>query len=352
MYETPLRRAPSLDPASASVCVVLPVRNEAESIGYALDSVLAQTFPRARTEIVVVDGLSEDGTAELVKERMNGGANLRLLSNPRRLTSPALNIGIRSTDADIVVRVDGHCRLGTEYIERCVRLLAESGAANVGGLMRPRATGPVGRAMSIALSSPFGIGDSRFHYLERRAYVDSVYLGAFRREILTEVGGFNETLRANEDFELNHRIRSAGYGVLLSPDIESTYTPRGTIPSICRQFFRYGRNKARVMIEHPESIQARHVAPPLVVGTLLVSAAAAGVWRNKLLLAPVVGYGASVAVAAFVTAKPKRLAAQLSLVFPSMHLSWGMGVLVGILGPGSQRRFPERLPGRGGMRWN
>ncbi|HEV3310522.1 MAG TPA: glycosyltransferase family 2 protein [Chloroflexota bacterium] len=330
MSDNPTRRATPLDPRTASVSVVMPVRNEAGYVSTAVLSILSQTFDPARTEIIAVDGMSEDRTVSILAEALGGRPNARVLSNPARTTTSGLNLAIRGTTADVVLRVDGHCRLEPDYIERCVELLAETSAGNAGGLMRPRGTTAIGQAMALALCSRFGIGDSRFHYLERQEFVDSVYLGAFRRDVLLEVGLFDESLRANEDFELNHRIREAGYGVLLSPTIRSSYVPRESVTSIGAQFYRYGRHKARVMRKHPESIQLRHLVPPVAVMTLLAAVLTRLVFRRKSLL-PVWIYGGAVAFATLVTARPKRLAPALMLVFPAIHLSWGTGVLVGLL---------------------
>jgi len=332
----PVRRAGPLDPAVATVDVVIPVRNEASHIPACLESVLHQTFEPGRMSVTVIDGDSEDDTVPIV-ERV-GSTRVRILPNPQRSTAAGLNLGIRSGTADVVVRVDGHCHLAPDYVQRCVDLLARTGAGNVGGLMRPKGRGVVGEAMARALCSRFGIGDSRFHFLERQEYVDSVYLGAFRRSVLAETGLYDESLPANEDFELNHRIRQAGYGVLLSPDIRSTYAPRDSLGGIARQFFRYGRGKARVMRTQPGSIQARHLAAPLLVMLLVVSLSGLGAGgvqgavRRRWLAVPTV-YGLCVALAAAMAGRGRpRVTAALMVVFPALHVSWGLGLLSGLAG--------------------
>lgn len=329
--QTSMRFAGPLDPKTATVSVIMPVRNEAAHIQGALDSVLAQSFDPKRVEIVVVDGLSDDGTPDLVNRLTKDDGRVRLIQNPARTTAAAMNLGIASSSGDIVVRVDGHCRLAPDYIERCVELLAGSRAGCAGGLMRPRGWGLIGRAAAVAMSSRFGIGDSRFHYLNRREYVDSVYLGAFPREVLEEVGLYDESLLANEDFELNYRIRRAGYGVLLSPGVRSSYMPRESLPSIWRQFYSYGRWKARVMTMHPDSIQPRHLAAPLLVGVLLTGSLGFSATGRRWFLLPLLLYGCLASAAAALTAKPKRLAPVLMAIYPTMHLSWGSGVLMGLL---------------------
>jgi succinoglycan biosynthesis protein ExoA len=324
----------ALDASTARVAVVMPVRNEAAFVAGAIDSVLAQTFDPERLEILVVDGDSTDGTVEIAEQHLSGSrpSIARVLSNHSRTTPSGLNTGISSTSADVVIRVDGHCRLAPDYIETCVRLLAETGAGNVGGRMRPKGEGAVGQAMTLALSSKFGIGDSRFHYSERQEFVDTVYLGAFRRSALAEVGGYDESLLSNEDFELNHRLRSAGYGVLLSPDVQSTYIPRNTVIGIAQQFDRYGRWKASVMRKHPQSIRPRHLIAPSLVAAMCAGSILYPLTHRRVFLSPFWLYGIALVVATIVVARPRKLALPLLAVFPAMHLSWGAGVLRGLVG--------------------
>jgi succinoglycan biosynthesis protein ExoA len=320
-----------LDVNRATVSIIIPIRNEAESIRATLDSVLHQSFPSSRTEVIVVDGMSTDRTREVLDRYRQEYPRLRVVDNPARTVPAALNLSIRQATGDVIVRVDGHCRLAADYVERCVALLAESGAANVGGLMRPEGEGPIGQAMAVATRSRFGIGNGRFHYLERQAYVDTVYLGAFRTEVLHELGGYDEELVRNQDDELNYRIRQAGFSILLSPDIVSTYTPRHSLRAIWRQYYQYGFWKVRVIEKHQGSLQARHLAPALLVSGLLTSAAAFVMSRRVWTLLPWVGYvGADLMAALLNTRRSPSQTLPVALVFPCLHLSYGMGFVVGI----------------------
>ena len=337
VIDQPSRRFAPLSLDRVRVAVVMPIRNESAHIAATLDSVTQQSFCPARTEIIVIDGCSDDGTREIVAARANSDARIRLIDNRVRTTASSLNIGIRAANADVVVRVDGHCRLSSDYVERCVEALADTGAANAGGLMRPTGSGTVGNSVSLALRSRFGVGDSRFHYLEKQAFVDSVYLGAFRREVFEEVGGYDETLIANEDFELNHRIRRAGYGVLLAPTIVSTYFPRDSFVSLWRQYYTYGRWKAQVIKKHPRSTQPRHLAAPALVVVLIVNCLLFMRRRQLRFLVPAFVYGTSAALAGSVAARGRlRLAPVVALVFACMHAAWGIGLIIGLT------RFPAR----------
>jgi GT2 family glycosyltransferase len=296
--------------------------------------------------IVVVDGASEDETRAIVDRHIAEHPHMYVLTNPRRTAPTSLNLGIRAGSEEVIIRVDGHCELAPDYVERCVALLAASRAGNVGGLMRPVGHGAIGRAVAAAMSSPFGVGNARFHYLERETYVDTVYLGCFRREVLEEVGLFDEDLTRNQDDELNYRIRRAGYGILLSPEIVSTYTPRGTLSALWRQFYQFGLWKVRVMQKHPGSIQPRHLAPPVFVLAMSASLLVAGLTRRLRFLALPALYTTAVVAASTKTGgRTLRSVLALLLVFPCLHISYGSGILIGCL-----RALVNATP-RGRSRW-
>ncbi|MDQ2741305.1 MAG: glycosyltransferase family 2 protein [Chloroflexota bacterium] len=344
------RCAGLLEAGNARICVLIPCRNEVRHIEATLESVLAQTFPRKRMEIVVVDGMSNDGTRELLVSLAARHTNLRMLDNPGGKTPCALNIGIASTTADIVVRVDAHCFIAPDYVWCCVEVLCATGAANVGGLMRPRAENITGNAIALALRSRFGVGNGRFHYLERLEYVDTVYLGSFRREVLLEMDGFDEELVRNQDDELNFRIRDAGYGVLLSPDVVSSYAARGTHHAVWRQYFQYGFWKVRVIHKHPRSAQPKHLAPVALVGGLIGSLSSFELLHQVWLLLPVVLYLSLTLLASAIAGRRKPASVPLlATVFPCLHLAYGVGFLLGILNLGmrlASRNHSPRSPRR------
>jgi glycosyltransferase involved in cell wall biosynthesis len=307
---------------------VIPAYNEADHIEETLRCVTRQTFPPDQMETVVVDGASTDGTRAALENWAARCSNLRVLENPRRTTPTSLNLGIAATDAEVIIRVDGHCRIAPDYVERCVGLLAASGAANVGGPMHSHAAGPLGEAIAAATSSRFGIGNARFHYLEREEWVDTVYLGAFRREVLEDVGRYDEELIRNQDDELNYRIRAAGYGILLSPAIVSAYTPRSSLRALWRQYYHYGFWKVLVIEKHPASAQPRHLAPASLVLGLVCSAIAFALFRRRWMLLPWAAYSAGIAAASTLNARGSAQRALLLVaVYPCLHLSYGAGFL-------------------------
>lgn len=310
-------------PTSPTVSVVIPALNEATHIDRCLKAVGRQTYDRVE-EILVVDGGSEDGTA-VMAARHHG---VRVLTNPRRIQAAALNIGLREATGEIVVRVDGHCEVEPDYIERCVEALGRSGAAMVGGAMRPTAETTTQRAIAAAMSSPFGAGPARFHVGGRAGWVDTVYLGAYRLADARAVGGYAENVGVNEDAEFAHRLRACG-GVWFDPSIRSTYVPRSSLRTVARQFWRYGLSRAATVRRHPRSLRPRQlVAPALLMGL-------ASPWRTR------VGIGYVTALAIGTGPSARRAGAgptRVALVAGVMHLTWGAGFLAGIMG------FPPPAP--------
>lgn len=318
------------------VTVVMPVRNESAFIARSLGAVVEQDYPRDRLEILVVDGRSTDDTVAIVRAMSERHAGIRVLDNPQLVQSAALNLGIRAARGEIVVRIDGHAFVAADYVSRCVELLGSGRADNVGGRMRPEAPGVVGRAIALATSSRFGLGNSKFHYSDEEQYVDTVYLGAYRREVLERIGLYDESIDVNEDYELNYRLRRAGGRILLSPRIRSTYRPRDSLRTLGAQYLRYGRWKGRILREHPGSLVPRQVVPPLFVAALVVAGLVSLVWPPALaaLLAGVGAYAIGCVAAAIVVVRGEwRLLPAAAAAFPTLHLTWGAGVWWGLVAP-------------------
>lgn len=316
------------------VTVVIPVLNEAAAIRPSLSAVLAQDYPTDCLEILVVDGGSTDGTIALVQSMIQNRPGARLLNNPQRIRATALNVGIRAAQGDIVAFVDGHSLIAPDYIRECVRYLVENKAENAGGGMRPVSATYVGQAVALATSSPFGIGDSKFHYSNQEQYVDTVYLGTFWRKTFDQIGLYNETLQINADYELNYRLRKAGGRILLSPTIRSTYIPRASLSALWRQYFKYGRWKVRTLQKHPESLRWRQAVPPLFVGVFISSFIGAFFFTAlRRLFGLIAGcYLLANFVASTIGAKRGgwRYGPVLPLIFSTIHFAWGLGFWMGL----------------------
>ncbi|MCC7352959.1 MAG: glycosyltransferase [Anaerolineae bacterium] len=277
--------APPDDP-SPFVTVIVPVYNEAAHLADCLASLLAQDYPPPRMEILVADGGSTDGSQAIVEGFARRDPRVRLLMNPRRIAAAGLNLGLRAARGDVIARADGHAVLAPDYLRRCVDALRPADVAGVGGPLRGVGQGPVGRAVALALASPFGAGDSAYHLAQsgRPREADTVYLGAYTRAWLERVGGYNEKLAANEDYELNFRLRRAGGRILLVPEISSQTRVRETLGALARQYAGYGFWKAQMLRRHPASLRVRQAVPPLWVAVLALGALGS-FWSRTLLLA-------------------------------------------------------------------
>jgi succinoglycan biosynthesis protein ExoA len=301
-----------------TVSVVIPTFQEAEAIDACLRSVAAQTYP-AIVEVLVVDGRSTDRTRELA----GAHPKVRVLDNPMRMQAAALNVGLGEAVGDIIVRVDGHCVLADDYVEACVDALERTGASMVGGAMDPDAHGPVQEGIAAAMASRFGAGPARFHVGGSGAWVDTVYLGAYRREVARAVGGYATDVGVNEDAEFAHRMGELG-GVWFDPAIRSRYTPRASLRALAKQFFRYGLSRAATVRRHRASLAPRQLAAPGLLVALVVLPL-----RRWTLGA----YAAGVAVATALDGRGSlRCRAVYAASLPIMHVTWGAGFLAGLLG--------------------
>jgi cellulose synthase/poly-beta-1,6-N-acetylglucosamine synthase-like glycosyltransferase len=325
------------DRAPPLVTVILPIRDEERRIRACLAAVLAQDYPSDRLEILAVDGRSTDATRAIVAELAAADPRLRLLDNPAGVVPTAMNVGLAAAEGEVVVRVDGHTIVAPDYVRQCVATLARTGAVNAGGPMRPAADGYWGRAAALATCSPFGVGGGAFHdETIERDDVDTVYLGAFRRDALLAVGGYDEELVRNQDDELNYRLRAAGGRIALTPAIRSTYYGRASLRALWRQYWQYGYWKVRVVQKHPESLRLRHAAPPLFALAVLVAAALrlrGGRGRHLWLglAAPWLAGALLFAARAPRSRRDWPLLPALPVVFATLHLSYGFGALWGLV---------------------
>ena len=300
-----------------SVTVIVPVLNEEHHLRRCLEALGAQTRPP--DEILVIDGGSTDRTVE-VAESFRG---VRVLENPERLQAAGLNRGINESSGDVIVRVDAHVRLASDYVQRCACLLRRPEVSLVGGGMTPVAEGWRQRGIAAALTSRLGAGPARFHVGGAAGWVDTVYLGAFRRADAVSIGGYHPWLVTNEDAEFAHRMRALG-GVWFDPDLRSEYVPRDTYVALARQFFRYGRGRATTArLDHRSVAPRQLAAPALIVGLL-------SRWRGRVGLLYIVFV---VAAATRMSMADVRSRAGFGLALPVMHLSWGGGFLFGLLRP-------------------
>ena len=318
------------------VTVIMPIRNEASFIERSLGAVLAQDYPADRLEVLVADGLSTDKTREVVAElaRRHPDIAVAVVDNPGRIVPTGMNACLRRASGEVIVRVDGHTIVEPDYVRRCVDALERTGADCAGGRMDPVSESGFGRAVALATASPFGVGGARFHYSSTEEWVDTVYMGAWRREVFDRVGRFDEEMVRNQDDELSYRIRARGGRVLLDPSIRSAYYPRSTLRSLWRQYFQYGYWKVRVLQKHALQMRARQFAPPaFVVALAALAAFAPFAAAGRAWLAGLVGVYLTANLAASAWAARRadaRSAPWLPVVFAVLHVSYGAGFLAGL----------------------
>jgi glycosyltransferase involved in cell wall biosynthesis len=315
----------------------MPVLNEERHLEEAVGRVLEQDYP-GDLEVVLAIGPSKDRTQEIAEKLAEKDPRISIVPNPTGKTPAALNVGIRHAKHDILVRVDGHGALTDGYITRAVEVLEESGADNVGGVMAAEGRTPTEMAVACAYRSRLGLGASTFHQGGKAGPADTVYLGVFRRAALERVGGFDETMHRAQDWELNYRIRKTGGLIWFSPDLSVTYRPRSSLSAVAKQFFHTGQWRREVIRRHPETASKRYLAPPvavigLAVGTILgIIGLATGIsWLDLGFLAPL-GYAVLLLVGPAVEGRylPWKALAWLPLVCATMHVSWGLGFLIGL----------------------
>jgi glycosyltransferase involved in cell wall biosynthesis len=322
--------------ADPFVSVILPIRNEEGFIARSLGAVLAQDYDPRSMEVLVADGMSTDGTRAAVEACAAGRPEVPVVvvDNPEGIVPTGMNAALARARGDVIVRVDGHTIVDPDYVTQCVQALQRSGAQNAGGKMTAVGSGRVAQAVALATSSPFGVGGARFHYSDREEWVDTVYMGAWPREVLVGLGGFDPEMVRDQDDELNYRLRERGGRILLSPKIRSRYFNRSSLRSLARQYFQYGFWKVRVLQKHPRQMRPRQFAPPalalgLAAGTLVFPFFRMA--RSGLLLLVAAYLAADAAASASAGRRaPRKVGVLLPLAFPILHLSYGFGFLAGL----------------------
>ncbi len=328
------------------VTVVVPARNEEAHIEACLRSVLQQDY--ASLQVVVVDGDSHDATADLVRAIARDDPRVELLTNPRAIIPVSLNLGLAAARGRWLVRIDAHSTVPSGYVRHVVSRLRGGECAGVGGRKDGVGRTPAGRAIAAAMGSRFGVGNSIYHYATEATEVEHVPFGAYRVDVARSLGGWDEELRVNQDFEFDHRLREAGHRLLFDPQLTIDWQCRQQIPDLYRQYRRYGRGKVLVMKKHPSSVRLRHlVAPALVAGMAL--AGLIGVRRPAIATKMVAPYFLGTVIAAGITSRRVtgiRERSWLVPAFVAMHIGWGVGFWQGLFDvlrpPTQQRRRSEQ----------
>lgn len=307
------------------ISVILPVLNEAKYLEEAVNAILDQDF-EGLLEIILAVGPSHDETEIIAQKLMQKDSRVVVVANPTGRTAAGLNLAVAATRYSIIVRVDGHARIPKNYLSLAYEILRETGAVNVGGIMAAEGQSVFEKSVARAMRSPLGVGASRFHTGGGSGSVDTVYLGAFRKQALLDVGGFDERFTRAQDWELNFRLRSAGGVVYFDPRLVVTYRPRGTVRALAKQYFEYGRWRRVVSRRHEGTINFRYLAPPFtVIG--VVSSIVLGATLTPLLFIPALTYALFILIASARIGKTLPEFVSLPLILLTMHMSWGIGFL-------------------------
>lgn len=323
------------------VSIVVPCYNEQSTIGLLLGSIYCQTFPREEMEVIIADGMSTDETRSRIVDFQQAHPQLlvKLVDNPKQIIPAALNCALAQARGEYLIRLDAHSMPQPTYVERCVQDLRAGLGENVGGVweIHPGDGSWMAASIAAAASHPLGVGDALYRYTTRAGLVDTVPFGAFSRSTLELVGGFDETLLTNEDYEFNTRLRKHGGRIWLNPEIRSVYFARVDLSALSRQYFRYGFWKVRMLLRYPGSVRWRQALPPLFLLTLVILLLLA-VWLAPvrwLLAAEIVLYlcilMAGSVRAALRQHKDTRLLFGIPAAIATMHLSWGAGFLWSIV---------------------
>lgn len=318
------------------VSVIIPCYNEESTIRKLLEALRAQTYPLAKMEVVISDGLSTDATRDVIAafQKEHGDLSVRVVDNQARTIPSGVNQAIREARGELFVRLDAHSMPIPEYVERCVEAHQTGKGDNVGGVweIRPGAETWVAESISFAAAHPLGVGDAMYRLNAKAGAVDTVPFGSFRRELIQRIGAFDETLLSNEDYEFNTRVRESGGTVWLDPAIRSVYFSRSTFGKLAAQYWRYGFWKFKMLKRYPHTLRWRQALPPvfvLILLTLSVLSLGAPIARYLLAL-QLFSYFFVLGLAGLRLAMKTRkgfLIWGLPLAIATMHIAWGAGFL-------------------------
>ncbi|MCJ7695821.1 MAG: glycosyltransferase family 2 protein, partial [Anaerolineaceae bacterium] len=329
------------------VSVIIPCLNEGRTIRLLLQALYDQTFDHQKMEIVIADGMSQDNTRNEIMDFTDSHKNLsiRVIDNPTKTIPSGLNHAIQASTGEILIRMDAHSIPQPDYVERCVTALEENKGDNVGGVwdIKSQTDTWLARSIAAAASHPLAVGDAHYRFTDKAGFVDTVPFGAFKRSVVNNIGGFDETLLTNEDYEFNTRLRQSGGKIWLDPQIRSAYFARKNLSELSTQYQRYGFWKAQMLKRYPNTLRWRQALPPVFVLSLLIFAIA-GIFVplvHYIFLAEVILYLLIlILVGIQVAFKQKKFGMILGipLAISTMHLSWGTGFLRGIFSRASTQK--------------
>lgn len=319
-----------------NVTVIVPCYNEQDTINLLLEAICNQTYRLDELEVVIADGMSSDRTRAVISEfqKANPRLGLRVVDNPQRNIPAGLNCAIAAAHGKWIVRLDAHSKPEPDYVERSITALEQGLGDNVGGVwvIQPLGNSAQARAIAAVASHPLAVGDAQYRIATRPQLTDTVPFGAYARSLIDRIGGYDEKLLTNEDYELNTRIRQSGGRIWLDPAIRTVYFARPNLGALWSQYWRYGYWKARMLQRYPHSLRWRQAIPPLFVASLLIGAILAVFWQPaRYILVGVLSIYLLILLGAGVQIAWKKknpaLLPFVPLAIAVMHLSWGSAFL-------------------------
>lgn len=335
-YEAPGSVTEALPEPLPRVSILMPVRDEGSFLAECLEAVFAQDYPADLIEVLVADGMSVDGTRDIVSSFQQLHSNLFLIDNPQKTVPFGLNASTRQAHGDVLIRVDGHCVIARDYVRNCVRHLLLDGVEGVGGSVKTIGETGTAASIAIAMSSRFGVGGSAFRiFQDRDLLADTVPFAAYTRETVERAGPYDEEQARNQDDEYNYRIREMGGTLLLASDVKSRYYSRSSLKRLFRQYFEYGYWKVRVMQKHPQQMSLRQFIPPFFVGALVLLCLLTPLSRSARRIAFALGASYAAAnIGASVQISRREGWCHLRVLpaaFAALHFGYGAGFLAGLM---------------------
>ncbi|WP_027420395.1 glycosyltransferase family 2 protein [Crocinitomix catalasitica] len=317
-----------------SISIIIPCRNEQDYIAICLQALSLQEYNKGSLEFLVIDGMSDDSTREIIKELQVKDPRIKLIDNPFKTTPQAMNIGLNAAAYDLIIRIDAHAKALPGFIEKNTEAVFESeDIMCAGGRIKNVYQNKTAEIIGFAMSSPFGVGNATFRIGGEKKFVDTLAFGIYKKDVFNKIGFFNESLIRNQDDELNFRLTKAGYKILYNPEIESEYFVRGSVKKLTKQYYQYGYWKVYVNKLHKTVTSIRQMVPILFLLGLIFGAIFSVLmpffWM--LYVAGILFYILLALVFAFKVSPNLLVAMKVSCIFPILHLSYGYGYLKGLL---------------------
>jgi len=334
------KRKPDHKNVNIEVSVIIPCYNEESTITLLLDAIREQTYPASHLEVVIADALSTDKTRIKINQYIQKYLDLKVkvVDNPKRTIPAAVNLAVNAAQGEFIVRLDAHSIPNTKYIELCIQAIKNDIAECVGGVwdIIPSGQSWIARSIASAAANPMGVGDAHYRFTNKADYVDTVPFGAFRKELFNKIGGFNENLLTNEDYEFFTRIRKNQGRIWLDPAIRCTYFARKDLNALAQQYWRYGFWKYHMLVNYPETLRWRQALPPLFVLAVIILLLSSMLFKISLwILLGLLGIYLIALIGSSIKSSLRKndpvLIFGMPLAMACMHFSWGSGFLYSII---------------------